>query len=53
MSSPKPFRLIDLLRSIVLGVLLGWLFVSISDPTHKRFDFTLTESGASIEQTMA
>lgn len=42
MSSPKPFRLTDLLRSITLGILLGWLIISINDPEHKRFDFKVT-----------
>ena len=32
----------DLLRSIVLGVLVGWLLISIHDPEHKRFDFKVT-----------
>ena len=34
----------DLFRSVVLGVLVGWLLVSIDDPEHKRFDFKLTKA---------
>lgn len=34
----------DLLRSVVLGVLVGWLLISIHDPEHKRFDFTITDA---------
>lgn len=52
MKSSKPFRLSDLLRSIALGILLGWLIVSIDDPYHKRFEFTVTDSGALISQTL-
>ncbi len=32
----------DLLRSVFLGVLLGWLLISIHDPSHPRFDFMLS-----------
>lgn len=42
MSRTSFFSLKDLLRSILLGVLIGWLLISINDPTHKRFDFTLS-----------
>lgn len=36
------YSLKDLLRSVVLGVLVGWLLISIHDPEHKRFDFKVT-----------
>gem|GEM_PF-6016356 len=42
MSQIPLFSLKDLFRSVALGVLLGWLLVSIHDPTHKRFEFTLS-----------
>ncbi len=42
MFSASFFTLKDLFRSVILGVLVGWLLVSIDDPTHKRFDFTIT-----------
>ena len=42
MSVASVFSLKDLLRSVILGVLFGWLLISIHDPAHKRFDFTVT-----------
>lgn len=36
------FSVKDLLRSVVLGVLVGWLLISIHDPEHKRFEFKVT-----------
>ncbi len=51
MSLSSLYSLKDLLRSIVLGVLVGWLLISIHDPEHKRFDFKVTiiiPSGPSI-----
>ncbi len=38
----SPFTLKDLFRSVLLGVLVGWLLISIHDPEHKRFDFKVT-----------
>lgn len=32
----------DLFRSVILGVLVGWLLISIHDPEHKRFEFKVT-----------
>lgn len=43
------FSVKDLLRSVVLGVLVGWLLISIHDPEHKRFDFKVTYT-VSFEQ---
>ncbi len=45
MFSASFFSLRDLFRSVILGILAGWLLVSITDPTHKRFDFTITDAG--------
>lgn len=36
------YSLKDLFRSVVLGILVGWLLISIHDPEHKRFDFKVT-----------
>lgn len=52
MNISKPFRLTDLFRSIALGILLGWLIVSIQDPHHKRFEFTLTDSGTLSQESI-
>lgn len=32
----------DFFRSVVLGILVGWLLIAIHDPKHKRFDFQIT-----------
>lgn len=40
----------DLFRSVILGVLVGWLLISIHDPEHKRFDFTVTDAPSLGEQ---
>ncbi len=45
------FTVRDFFRSVVLGVLVGWLLVSIHDPTHKRFDFKVTDA-IFIERTI-
>ena len=42
MSPSSIFSLKDLFRSVILGVLVGWLLISIHDPEHKRFEFKVT-----------
>ena len=44
MSSTPLYSLKDLFRSVVLGVLVGWLLISIHDPEHKRFEFKVTDT---------
>jgi hypothetical protein len=44
------YSLKDLLRSVVLGVLVGWLLISIHDPEHERFDFKVTHAIPSEQQ---
>lgn len=44
------YSLKDLVRSVVLGVLVGWLLISIHDPEHKRFDFKVTLTIPSTQQ---
>ncbi len=39
MNHTPVFTVKDLLRSIVLGILIGWLLISIHNPEHQRFDF--------------
>jgi len=42
MSIFSHYSLKDFFRSVILGVLVGWLLISIHDPEHKRFDFKVT-----------
>lgn len=38
----------DILNSVMLGVLVGWLLISIHDPEHKRFKFELSQTDQTV-----
>jgi hypothetical protein len=53
MFSSSLFSLKDLFLSVVLGVLFGWLLISINDPAHKRFKFDLASREKALTKTHA
>lgn len=48
---PSLFTWKDLFRSIIIGVLFGWLLISIHDPAHKRFKFDLAQGREASPET--